>query len=179
MNDGRWTAFSIVNNILLVFHLLYLLFSLSGLTMASGLEIPFLFELYLILPPVAGIINARFNHSVIRRNYHAAVPLSSTKKNWQLLITLVYLVAAVLILLQLTEFLNVVSEDGRDKDVNLVNFIRVLIFLFSLLSIYLVAFQLIAARNAGSSPENSEVAAQTDESENEECQEDDDKDAAE
>lgn len=179
MNDGRWTAFSIVNNILLAFHLLYLLISLSGLTMASGLEISFLFELYLILPPAAGIINALFNHSVIRRNYHSAVPLSSTKKSWQLLITLVYLVAAVLIVMQLTEFLKVASEDTRDKDVSPVNFIRILIFLFSLLSIYLIVFQLIAARNAGNSPENSEEAAKAGESENEEEQEEDDYDATE
>lgn len=169
MHDGRWTFFIIINNILLAFHMLVLLMSLSALTRTAGMDIPFLFELYIILPPAAGIVNSLFNHSIIRRNYTAAVPLSDTKKGWQIFVTLLYVVAAAIVTVQLVSFLQVANEDGDDKDVKLINFLRIILFLYCVLSVYMILFQLIAARKAGSTPEESGAANEEEENTDEDA----------
>jgi heme/copper-type cytochrome/quinol oxidase subunit 4 len=157
MRDGRWTFFSIVNNILLAFHLLLFLKMLSASVSLSGLEMSFLAELTIILPPVTGFINNLFNHSVIRRNYHQSLPLSAARKNWQLFITLLFAAGAIVIIFQLISFISYLTEAEKENSIREIIFLRVLVIVYSVLSIYLILFQLLAARKAGSTPTESDT----------------------
>ncbi|MCX6318564.1 MAG: hypothetical protein NTW29_14825 [Bacteroidetes bacterium] len=157
MRDGRWTFFSIVNNILLAFHLLVFLMMLSASNALSGLDVPFLVELTVILPPLAGFINNLFNHSIIRKNYHRGLPLSAAKKNWQLFISFLFGAGAIAIIFHLVSYMSYSTARDQVNNIHEVIALRVLLVLYTVLSIYLILFQLLAARKAGSSQEESDV----------------------
>lgn len=155
MNDGRWMFFRVMNYILLGFYFFSFILHLSFFSQYSGWGIPFLYEMYMILPPLTGIVNCLFNRSVINKHYQPAIPMGAAKLNWQLAITLLHLIAYGLILLQLVQALSGVKESDMKNDKSFETFLQVLLLVYGIAGLYMTGFQLISVRKAGITPEES------------------------
>jgi hypothetical protein len=149
MKDGRWTFFGFVNYLLLAFYFTVLLFTFSTTAHFSGPELPILFELLLLFPPIAGIINSLFNRSIIHRNFRAQVPLSATKKTWQWIISLLHFAGYLLLMYQINSIIRVAGEDMELKSESRLTLLRVILLVYGILGLYITVFQLVVARQTG------------------------------